>query len=173
MRSKRDRSTLSPVDSTNAFEEGFLAALDRLDEPVTAAEAEAAGPWSVVPLPDDDGWGVFRRGESPQTSDVPVARFRRRETALLAAAVLPGTGRDPLLRMAFDADDRGYALIGSSGEVAGHLRLFDENLRDSLHVAECLVRNPEALARLLEAAGGLALRETGRLLRQAEQLSRG
>lgn len=172
MRSKRDRSITSPADPTNAFDETFLAALDQLDEPVTAAEAEAAGPWSLLPLPGRD-WGVFRRGESPARGAEPVARFRRRETALLAAAVLPGTGRDPWLHMASDPDARGYALTNSFGEVEGHLRLFDENLRDALHVAQCLVRNPEALARVLEAAGGVALRETGRLLRQAEALLKG
>jgi hypothetical protein len=165
MRSKKDRSTLLP---TNAFEETFLAAIDQLDEPMTAAEAEAAGPWALLAMPNGD-WGVFRRGQSPER-DVPVASFRRRETALLAAAVLPGTGRDPLFRLAPEPDTKGYLLTGSSGEATGHTRLFDENLRDALHVAECLVRNPEALARLLEAAGGVALRETGRLLRQSEAL---
>ncbi|HEX3531202.1 MAG TPA: hypothetical protein VH988_29425 [Thermoanaerobaculia bacterium] len=165
MRSKRDRSTLLPV---NAFEETFLAAIDQLDEPMTAAEAEAAGPWALLAMPSGE-WGVFRRGQSAER-DVPVASFRRRETALLAAAVLPGTGRDPQYRLAGEPDAQGYALTIPSGEATGHVRLFDENLRDALHVAECLVRNPEALARLLEAAGGVALRETGRLLRQSEAL---
>jgi len=165
MRSKKDRSTALP---TNAFEETFLSAIDQLDEPMTAAEAEAAGPWALLAMPSGD-WGVFRRGQSA-ARDLPVASFRRRETALLAAAVLPGTGRDPQYRLAVEPDARGYALTVPSGEAAGHARLFDENLRDALHVAECLVRNPEALARLLEAAGGVALRETGRLLRQSEAL---
>lgn len=167
MRSKRDRSILLP---TNAFEETFLAAIDQVDEPVTAAEAEAAGPWVLLAMPGGE-WGVFRRGQSAER-DAPVASFRRRETALLAAAVLPGTGRDPRYRLALEPDARGYALTIPVGEEAGHTRLFDENLRDALHVAECLVRNPEALARLLEAAGGVALRETGRLLRQSEALSK-
>jgi hypothetical protein len=166
MRSKNDRSTLIP---TNAFDEAFLAAIDQLDEPMTAAEAEAAGPWALLAMPGGE-WGVFRRGQSPERGDVPVASFRRRETALLAAAVLPGTGRDPLYRLAAEVGSRGYALTGPAGEVTGYARLFDENLRDALHVVECLVRNPEALARLLEAAGGVTLRETGRILRQAEAL---
>ena len=166
MRSEKDRSTLFP---SNAFDETFLAAIDQLDEPMTAAEAEAAGPWSLLPMPGG-GWGVFRRGQSPERGDVPAATFRQREKALLAAAVMPGTGRDPLFRLAPDAGSEGFALTSSSGGPEGHVRLFDENLRDALHVAECLVRSPEALARLLEAAGGIALRETGRLLRQSEAL---
>jgi hypothetical protein len=165
MRSEKDRSTLFP---SNAFDETFLAAIDQLDEPMTAAEAEAAGPWALLPMPGG-GWGLFRRGQSPERGDVPVATFRLREKALLAAAVMPGTGRDRLFRLAPDASSEGFALT-SSGGPEGHVRLFDENLRDALHVAECLVRSPEALARLLEAAGGIALRETGRLLRQAEAL---
>lgn len=168
MRSEKDRSTLFP---NNAFDETFLAAIDQLDEPMTAAEAEAAGPWSLLPMPGG-GWGVFRRGQSPERGDVPAATFRQREKALLAAAVMPGTGRDPLFRLAPDASSEGFALTSSSGGPEGHFRLFDENLRDALHVAECLVRSPEALARLLEAAGGIALRETGRLLRQSEAIPR-
>jgi len=166
MRSKKDRSTLIP---SNAFDETFLAAIDQLDEPVTAAEAEAAGPWSLLLMANGE-WGVFRRGQSPERGDVPAASFHRREKALLAAAVLPGTGRDPLFRLAPEADPHGYPVTDPAGETEGHLRLFDENLRDALHVAECLLRSPESLARLLEAAGGIALRETGRLLRQSESL---
>jgi hypothetical protein len=166
MRSQKDRSTLLP---SNAFDETFLAIMDQLDEPLTAAEAETAGPWALLAMPGG-GWGLFRQGQSPERGDIPVAVFRRRETALLAAAVLPGTGRDPLFHLDPEVDARGYALSSPSGEQTGHLRLFDESLRDALHVAECLVRSPEALARLLEAAGGVALRETGRLLRQSEAL---
>lgn len=166
MRSERDRSFLLPG---NAFDETFLAAIDQLDEPVTAAEAEAAGPWTLQETADG-GWGVFRRGQSAERGDVPVASFRRREKALLAAAVLPGTGRDPLYRLDAEPGDEGFAVRGPDGEVEGHLRLFDEPLKEALHVVDCLVRSPEALARLLEAAGGIALRETGRLLRRSETL---
>jgi hypothetical protein len=166
MRSEKRRSSLLP---TNAFDETFLALFDQLDEPTTAAEAETAGPWSLLMMPDGR-WGVFRRGQTPDRGDVPVAAFHRKEKALLAAAVLPGTGREPLYRLASEPDARGFPLASPSGETEGHLRLFDENLRDALHAAECLVRSPEALARLLEAAGAVALRETGRLLRQSEAL---
>ncbi|HEX7183279.1 MAG TPA: hypothetical protein VF756_15670 [Thermoanaerobaculia bacterium] len=166
MRSQRDRSSLLPA---NAFDETFLAAIDQLDEPMTAAEAEAAGPWTLQEMADGN-WGVFRRGQSPERGDVPVASFRRRETALLAAAVLPGTGREPLYRLGPEPGVEGFALKAPDGEVEGHLRLFDEPLKEALHVVDCLVRSPEALARLLEAAGGIALRETGRLLRRSETL---
>ncbi|HYU32185.1 MAG TPA: hypothetical protein VEW48_08475 [Thermoanaerobaculia bacterium] len=46
----------------------------------------------------------------------------------------------------------------------GFLALFDEPLLDAAHAAECLVRRPESLAHLLEAAGGLALERSGAIL---------
>ncbi len=84
----------------NAFDSAFLADLDRLDEPIGAAEAETAGPWHVAAL--GDHWGVFPGGPAvgSGTLGAPVARFVRREHALLAAAVLPATGREPSLRLA-------------------------------------------------------------------------
>ena len=168
MSSERNGSKPLPA---NAFDEAFLAAVDRLDEPVTAAEAETSGAWEAQPMPNG-GWGVFRRGQAPERGDVPAATFRRRERALLAAAVLPGTGRDPLLRLHLEPDLDGFPLESPGGEVEGHLRLFDESLRDALHVAECLLRSPQALSRLLEAAGGIALREAGRILWDAEGIER-
>ena len=48
---------------SNAFTPEFLAQLDRRDEPVTAAQADAAGPWIVEEIPSP-GWAVLRRGES-------------------------------------------------------------------------------------------------------------
>jgi hypothetical protein len=47
----------------------------------------------VVELPGGS-FGLFRIGESPERGHRPAAVFRRRWLALLAAAVLPGTGRD-------------------------------------------------------------------------------
>lgn len=51
-----------------------------------------------------------------------------------------------------------------AGEVVGHLALFDESLVAAAHAVECLVRRPECLANLLEAAGGLALERAGVIL---------
>jgi CheY-like chemotaxis protein len=88
--------------------------------------------------------------------------------ALLAAAVLPGTGRDPLLRIDKQPDAAGlYPLLvpGLQGEeLAGHLHLFDEALVDALNVAAHLLQSPESLAWLLEAAGAVALERCGAIL---------
>jgi hypothetical protein len=96
-----------------------------------------------------------------------VAVFPSRWLALLAAA-LPGTGRDPLLRIDQKPDADGvYPLIlpGLEGdEVVGQLRLFDECLVDALNVAVHLLQAPESLAWLLEAAGAVALERCGAIL---------
>jgi hypothetical protein len=48
--------------------------------------------------------------------------------------------------------------------MVGHLELFDERLIEALHVVEGILRSPEALAILLEAAGQVALERTGVIL---------
>ena len=156
-------------EPANAFDQSFLNELDRFDEPVGSAEAETAGPWRVERLnrPGLESWGVFHAALGAARGGHPVARFDRRELALLAAAVLPSTGRDSLLRLDPDDTPAGFALYGPNGEVEGHLRHFDQPLEEALHVAAYLTRSPASLALLLEAAGSSALRDAGRLLRQA------
>ncbi len=151
--------------SQNAFDLGFLEDLDRRDEPATGPEAETAGPWWVSPLVSG-GWGVFSSANS-YDSDEPIARFLHREQALAAAAVLPGTGRDPAMRL--DGRERvdGFALLNPDGRPIGSLRNFDQPLADALHVVDCLLRSPAALAHLLEAAGATALTRAGKILRRS------
>jgi hypothetical protein len=162
MRSESDGSTPSP----NAFAEDFLEVFDRFDEPLTGAEADAAGPWIVLPMVDKPAWGVLRLGEDLDLGDWPTAVFTRRERALLAAAVLPGTGTDLRFRLHLEAGEEGYALEEAGGELAGHFRTFNEDLKTALHVVDGLVRSPLTLSYLLEAAGPLALRHAGLLLRR-------
>jgi hypothetical protein len=110
-------------------------------------------------------FGVFRLGESPERGHRPTAVFRERWTALLAAAVLPGTGRDAELRLSKDLEPDGFAVeTGNGGQTVGHLELFDERLIEALHVVTALARSPEALANVLEAAGQVALERAGTIL---------
>jgi hypothetical protein len=146
----------------NAFTHPFLQRLGELDEPPSAGEADVAGPWEVEEIPGF-GFGLFRAGESPERGFRPAAVFDRRPVALLAAAVLPGTGRDAAFRLHKNAGAAGYA-VESAGEVAGHIALFDERLVDALHVVEMVVRSPLALANLLEGAGSIALGRAGVIL---------
>ena len=55
-------------------------------------------------------------------------------------------------------------VMAADGQVIGYLALFDETLVEAAHTVECLVRQPESLANLLEAAGGLALERSGAIL---------
>jgi hypothetical protein len=51
------------------------------------------------------------------------------------------------------------------GEAVGWIDLFDEDWAFGINVLERFTRAPEALARLLEAAGPLTLERAGRILR--------
>ncbi len=145
--------------SRNAFSSSFLHRIGERDEPPASGEADAAGPWRVLELPGR-GFGLFRLGE-----DVPAAVFRERWLALLAQAVFPGTGRDFAYRLQKEAGPDGFGIkSGNGGEVVGRLELFDERLIDALHVVDCLLRSPESLASLLEAAGQVALERAGAIL---------
>jgi len=158
-----DDRTIPPPPSLNAFSSDFLQRLGEHDEPVTAGEAEVAGPWRVEPIPGA-GFGVYRAGEGAGRGFRPVAVFRQRSVALLAASVLPGTGRERAFLLQREEDPAGGYAVQDGSEVAGHLGHFDERLIEALHVVESVVRSPEALAFLLEAAGSLALDRAGTIL---------
>ncbi len=159
MRSSRHSIPSSP----NAFSPVFLKRLGERDEPPSAGEADVAGPWHIAEV--SGGFGLFRLGESRERGHDAYAVFRDRWLALLAAAVLPGTGRDHAFLLHKDADAEGYAVTdGSTGDVAGHVALFDESLVDALHVAAAVVRLPGSLAGLLEAAGQVSLERAGAIL---------
>lgn len=154
MRSQMNGSTAVPA---NAFTEDYLALLNERDEPITAAEADYAGPWSIDDLPQG-GHTVRRAG-----GDHPYAVFSRLEMAQVAAAVLPGTGREKRYRLGRDEEPgRGYPIL-RSGETVGYVELFDEDLVVALNVIDALLASPNDLAWLLEAAGGLALQHVGRI----------
>ena len=158
MRSSRHCNAPSP----NAFSAAFLQRIAQRDEPPSAGEADVAGPWRVEELPA--GFGLFRLGESQERGFEPYAVFRGRDLALLAAAVLPGTGRDRAFLLDKEFGVEGFAIAEPNGTVLGHLALFDESLVDALNVAAAVVRLPGSLAGLLEAAGPVALERAGAVL---------
>jgi hypothetical protein len=104
----------------NAFTTEFLSRLDEIAEPDGAHEADAAGPWTVraVPYLGGTGFGLLREWERVEAGDEPYAVFRQREVALLAAAILPATGRDPLYRLDTEPDADGFPLLGTAGQLA-------------------------------------------------------
>ena len=165
MPSRQDSNPSAPRTPSNAFSPLFLRRFDELDEPITSLEADTSGPWSVEPVPGR-GFGLFRAGERPSRGFRSAVTFADRWLALLAAAVLPGTGRDPLLALSGDPDPDGeaYPLLLDDGTVVGHAEEFNEALVDAVNVAAGLVRSPLALAFLLEAAGAVALERCGAIL---------
>jgi hypothetical protein len=160
---ERSTSSIHP----NAFSTQFLARLTERDEPPTAGDADVAGPWRIEQIAGH-GFGLFRLGESLARGFAPVAVFPSRWLAQIMAAVLPGTGRDPLLRLEKQPNADGvYPLVlpgRDRGEVVGELQLFDEALVDAMNVAVHLLQAPESLAYLLEAAGAVALARCGAIL---------
>jgi hypothetical protein len=151
----------TPFDDTpNAFTAEYLELLAERDEPVTAAEADVAGPWHLEARPAS-GWAVLRQGESLASSQ-PVAIFSKKDAARLAAAVLPSTGRRSRYRLGQDPDALGYPVYDDA-QVVGHFERFHEDLVVALNVVDALVSSPGDLAWLLDAAGGLALDHAGKI----------
>ena len=162
MPSFRKDNLSQPPSPSNAFSPEFLRLFDERDEPLTAPEADMAGPWRVIPVPGQ-GFGVFREGEHPLRGFRPVAVFADRFLALVAAAVLPGTGRDLLLTLARDPepDGKGYAVRLDDGRVVGYCPQFQEELVTSMNTVVGIVRGPGSIAYGMEAAGAVALERAG------------
>jgi hypothetical protein len=148
----------------NAFRGAYLARLDQHDEPDWSHEVETAGPWKVEPLTIDgeDGFGVYHGWERPGLA-TPRVWFTTFDRARMAAAVLPALGTDPwlTLRMA-DQEPIGLHLRGA--QRVGISAIYDPKLADALHLTECLMRSPAALAALLLAAGPQAVMLVGSIL---------
>jgi hypothetical protein len=148
----------------NAFRSRFLAGLDDRDEAGSAAEAECDGPWAVVACErqGQPGFAVLRQWEHPGR-DEPRAWFKERELALVTAALLPALGKDAWFRVATGGGPGGHRLE-QRGLVVGYLAIYDDRLGEALHIAECLIRSPAALASLLLGASPLALSLVGAIL---------
>jgi hypothetical protein len=176
-------TTVPNPQHPNAFSSSFLNRLAELDEPPTAGDADVAGPWRIEPVVSNGGhgFGLFRTGESLSRGFAPAAVFPSRWLALVCAAILPGTGRDPLLILSKQPDAHGAYPValagggsdgggddgdGDGGGPAGFLALFDERAVDVMNVLVHLLRSPESLAFVLEAAGSVALERCGAILEE-------
>lgn len=136
-------------------------------EPDTAAEAETAGDWKIVPA-GELGYAVLRRHESLERGDRPYATFLEPHLALYAAAVLPGTGRDPLFRLDGEETRHGHPVL-REGRIVGYLRVFDPQLLAAMNSTDGVTRSPHCLALVLKATSGAGLEHAGRIL--AEELA--
>jgi len=143
------------VPTGTVFTAEYLAALE-LEASDVPTEAEVAGPWTVHPA--GDLWAVSTEGEPPElTATSP-------EIALLAAALLPGTGRASFYRLLEEPDPQGFVMVGLDGRPLGHQRHFNQELARSMHLVECLRRDPLSFARVLHFSRGSALARAGRIL---------
>lgn len=170
MRGSKNRST--PSLPPNAFNPDFLRCFGARELLPTAGEANAAGPWVIEEL-SPRVFGVSRIGRSYARGYLPTAVFLDRSLALVAAAVLPGLGQTPLLiRRKKEDGGPGYrVMVNLHGETeVGCLGSDAKRLVGRMNTAIYLLRSPESLARLLEAAGGVGLERTGAIL--DEQVSR-
>ena len=168
MRGCTDGSSSSKVSHphhpNNAFTARFLARLGERDEPPTAGEAAVAGPWRIEPIPGR-GFGLFRAGRSLARGSRPAVLCPSRWAALVIAAMLPGTGRDPMLRLGKVADGEGmYPVTLDTGEVVARLDVFDDTLIEHVNALIHLLQSPLSLADALEAAGAEALDGCGGIL---------
>ncbi|HYQ85329.1 MAG TPA: hypothetical protein VEP28_15230 [Rubrobacter sp.] len=173
-------TTVPDPQHPNAFRSSFLNRLAERDEPPTAGDADVAGPWRIEPVVRNGqhGFGLFRLGESLSRGFAPAAVFPSRWLALVCAAILPGTGRDPFLILSKQPDAHGaypVALAGGGsdgggddgdggGGPVGFFPLFEERAVDAMNVLAHLLRSPESLAFVLEAAGAVALERCGAIL---------
>jgi hypothetical protein len=148
----------------NAFDREFLDLLEELDETDAGSDTEYGGPWKIETA--EEGYALLRAWEGAGRGDAPEAHLATFHDALRFFAVLPSLARDPRVRMAPDRQPDGFMLQDERGRV-GRMRLFNDELLQAFHVADCVTRSPLALSALLLAAGPQALREVGRILRRA------
>jgi hypothetical protein len=169
MRSPRHSTNPATLSPENLFSPDFFALLRERDEVLTASEAEYAGPWKCEPVAGQPGAvAVLRDWESVDHQDVPEAVVWHDETALLLTAILPALDREPLFHLSEVEAPEGYPLSAVYGEqgvqVAGWLRRFKPEVVQELHLLECVLRSPAALAALLEAAGCTAVEQAGQIV---------
>jgi hypothetical protein len=148
----------------NAFRGAYLARLDHHDEPDWSLEVETAGPWKVEPLTIDgeDGFGVYHAWERPGLA-TPRVWFTTFDRARMAAAVLPAIGAEPWLSIRM-AGEEPIGLHLRDAQRVGISSIYDPKLVDALHLTECLMRSPAALAALLLSAGPQAVMLVGAIL---------
>lgn len=153
--------------SANAFTARFLAHLGERDEPPTAGEAAVAGPWRIEPAvwKGGRGFGLFRAGQSLARGSRPAVVCPSHWVALVFAAMLPGTGRDPMLRLGKEVGADGlYPVTLDTGEVVAGLEVFDDTLLEHVNALIHLLQSPLSLANALNAAGAEALGACGTIL---------
>lgn len=165
MARKPNDATEGSMDELQApgsvFRKSFLRICRDLDETSSSSEAMLSGRWKIV---EREG-GVFEvyREWDDRSTEPPFATFNWLDHALLYVAVAPLTFRPPV----YEAVQEGSKhLLLCAGQEVGTFRWEPDETMDFLNVAAALVRDPSALAYLLQAAGPSVIEVVGRLLHQ-------
>jgi hypothetical protein len=169
MRHPHQSTSPSTATLDSIFAPAYLARLAEEDEPLTAGEAEYAGPWKCEAVPGRPGAvAVLRAWEDLDRGDLPEGIFWHPETAALLAIALQLLAREPLFALSMEEEEDGFAVEAVYGEqgsqVAGWIRRHEPRLVETLHMLEALVRSPALLATLLDTAGPGAEVQVGRIL---------
>ncbi len=155
---------MSEIIKPSAFAAEFIDELtEAFDWPITLNESSSAGPWNVEPhgmQPDGhEKWVVRHQAGGP-----PYATTRFRETALMIAATLPASGREPIYSYQYQPDGELRMSLGDAG--FEHVAIAPEMEKSALlalHVAHSLLVSPAELALLLLAAPSDTLERAGAL----------
>lgn len=150
-----------PASSVQVFTAEVLEQLRERDEPRTASRAELAGPWQVVAHPAG-GFAVTRAGDH-EAGAPPYGRFADRHHALLVGAATHALLDGSRFHIDPERSAEGYRLLREGTDVGSFLH-FEGDIQPSLDALESVLRFPQALAWLLEAAGPTALELAGRQL---------
>ena len=146
--------------SGNVFKGKFLKAFRRRDESYSSSEALHSGRWKIVET--EGSFDLFQEW-ADEASDRPFATFRSRDHALLFAGLAAALAQTPVYEGSYKES---CVLVNCDGREVGKLLSGDDEVLDVLNVGGYLVRNPSALAYLLEAAGPSVMEAVGRLLYQ-------
>lgn len=144
----------------SVFRVDFLKTIIQVDEPDSASEAQLSGRWRIEER--DKTFELFREWEDESTGK-PFATFKNRDHALLLAGIARASSVVPVYEGG--GKENGWTIFCDGREV-GEFQWRDDEILEVMNVAGYLVRNPPALANLLEAAGPSAIEAVGRLLYQ-------
>ena len=150
------------LELLSAFSREYLEAVDKLDEPATALEADTSEPWVLREV--GNRFALFRPWESFEKGDRPPGLFRFRDIGLLFRLIWPAVGRDRLFTLRTTPSADGYAVESSDQTLVAYLRAFNPDMTFAAHVAGYLLRSPYALALLLWLAGPTTQKQVGRIL---------
>lgn len=152
-----------PSKPLNAFSPEYLAALRKKDEPVTAADADVTGPWTL--REHESKFYIFREWESFETGHAPQAEFTTREEGLLFVTALRAIAADPVLHVREPAAPGAPACeVEQAGRVMARLAYRREEWLVAAQVLMFLARSPADLALLFEVAGSQMQEMAGEIL---------